>query len=102
MHIKIVIDSHNKNARVSDISPLKTSATDGKVIEIAGSKKGRNNAIMTGLAISPHPTGTLTVNHGNSSETSHTSQITQNTSPITEYHNHGVIDWGFNINDINS
>lgn len=101
MHIRIVVDSHHKNTRASKIRPSKTSATDGKVIHTIGSQEGRTRAVALSATASPLPSGTVSINLGNSDTATTSSQITQNTSLITEYHNEGIIDWGYDINDSN-
>lgn len=80
---------------------MTTPATDGKVIEITGSKEGQSRTIAVGVVASANPSGNITANLGNSNEASTSSQVTRNMSQITEFHDDGIIDWGFDVDDSN-
>ena len=98
-HLKVVVDSQQKNSRITDIKPKRTSHSNREVNQSSSTKKGKTRSKAAALNMGTNPTGSLSATATNTHEETASYEQTHLSSPIIEHHGKGNVRWGFNIDD---
>lgn len=99
-HLRVVVDSQQKYARVTDIKPKRTSDSKREVNQSSSTKSGRTRSMAAALNLGPNPMGTVTANATKTYEVITSSEMTHFSSLITQHRGEGNVQWGFNIEDV--
>ena len=67
-HLRVVVDSQQKNSRITDIKPKRTSDSNREVNQSSSTKKGRTRSKAAALNMGPNPTGLLSATATNTYE----------------------------------
>jgi hypothetical protein len=99
-YVRIIINSKQENAGVEGIRPKRTPASEREEQQSSVTKTGQTHGMTVGLAIGPHPHGAITGAATKTNEKTASCEKKRYTSRITEQHDDGVVEWGFNVDDL--
>ena len=100
-HLRVIVDSQQKNAHIKVIKPKRTSDSDGEEKQSSSAKLGQTRGMTAGLTLGLHPQAVITGTAMKTNEETAGSERKRYHSAITEHHSDGNVRWGFNIDDVN-
>ena len=100
-HARVVVDSKQVIAFSDYIKPKRTPESEREEKQSSSTKTGRTHSVAPSLTIGPLPQGKLGGNSTWTNEKTTGSEKKRYTSRITQQEKHGVIWWGFNVDDLN-
>ena len=101
IHLRVVVDSHQKNASVKVIKPKRTPYSNGVEKQSSSLKSGRTHGFISGFTAGPHPEARVTFTSIKTKENTAGFETNLYKSAISENHVFGKVRWGFNIDDVN-
>lgn len=100
-HLRVVIDSQQKTARVKDINPKRTLDSDGEVKQSSSTTSGASRSVSVGLTLAPHPQAAIGGNATTTNQKTTGSETKRFNSAINQSKRNGSVQWGFDIDDVN-
>jgi hypothetical protein len=100
-HVRVAIDSHQKNPRSTGIKPKRTPESEREEKRSSSTKTGRTHGVAPSLTIGPAPQVKLGGSSTWTNEETTGSEKKRYNSRITQQELYGVVWWGFNIDDLN-
>ena len=97
-HLRIDVNSHQRNAEISDISPLQTSDSNREESRTTSKKSGWTGSIIA--SISASLLAGISFNASKGKEKTVSSETKHITSGISQFHGKGIIQWGINVDDV--
>ncbi|KAG5653560.1 hypothetical protein H0H81_012249 [Sphagnurus paluster] len=98
-HIRVHINSTQKQARVDVLRPMRTGQYDPEEKQTMSRKIGQVLGATLGLSAAPRPVGSASVSGSRTNEPTASSETKRFHSQITEQHIDGTVEWGFDIDD---
>jgi len=99
-YVRIIVNSKEENAGIEGIRPKRTLASEREEWQSSGNKIGQSRGMTVGLTIGPHPQGAITGAATKTNEKTTGREKKRYTSRITEQHDDGVVEWGFDVDDL--
>ena len=98
-YVRVIIDSCHEITRVVESRPQGTTAFGTQEKQLAATKIGQTRGAAIALNTGANPTATITAAVTKINEKTMGYEKTRNTSGITEQHQCGVVEWGFEVDD---
>ena len=100
-YVRVIIDSRHENTCVVESRPQGTTAFGTQEKQLGATKIGQSRGVTIAFNAGVNPTATIAATATNLTEKTMGYEKTRNTSRITELHQGGVVEWGFEVNDPN-
>ncbi|KDR76821.1 hypothetical protein GALMADRAFT_1328780 [Galerina marginata CBS 339.88] len=100
-YVSVTVNAGHENAGFYKYSPKRSLASEKEEKQLLTAKTGQTRSLAAALVIGPHPQATLTANKTKADEKTSGFERKQLTSRIRQRDEDGMIQWGFDLDDVN-